>query len=391
MATKKDYYEVLSLSRGASEDEIKKAFRKLAKKYHPDVNQGDKSAEIKFKEINEAYEVLSNKESKSRYDQFGHAGVDPNYGAANYSNTGYSSSGFSPFGDDFDIGDIFSSFFGGGFGSTSGRGANSNAPLRGSDVDVTLNISFEEAVNGSKKKLSYNAVDVCKECKGTGAKGGKAGVKSCSECNGSGQVTMSQRTPFGVVQTSRTCSKCHGAGSVIQNPCNFCYGKGFVKAAKNIEIDVPEGIDNNQILEVGGKGNAGKNSGPSGNLHVYVNVRPHAIFERKGTNIWCEIPITFTQAALGAEISVPTISGRVTYKIHEGTQSGDVFKLKGKGVKNVNGYGRGDQFVKVIVEVPKNLSTNQKEILKNFESISKEKNYQNRKGFFNKIKDLFEN
>jgi molecular chaperone DnaJ len=386
LANKKDYYEIMGLSRGASEAEIKRAFRGLAKKYHPDVNPGNKDAELKFKEINEAYEILSNKESRARYDQFGHAGVDPNY-----ANTGYGAQ--SPFGDDFDIGDIFSSFFGGGFAEnfTRNHGVNPNSPTAGSDRSVDLSISFEEAVNGTTKSVSYGAIDLCRHCSGTGAKGGSNDVKNCSACGGSGRITTSRKTPFGVMQTAQICGSCRGKGTVISNPCRFCSGAGLVNSNREIHIDIPAGIDNDQILKVSGKGDAGRNSGPFGDLLVHINVRPHSVFERKGTNIWCEIPITFTQAALGAEISVPTIDGRVTYKIHEGTQSGDVFKLKNKGVKNINGYGRGDQFVKVIVEVPKNLSPNQKEMLRNFESASQDKNYQNRRGFFDKIKDLFEN
>lgn len=382
MAGKRDFYEVLGLSKGASEDEIKKAYRKLAKKYHPDLNPGNKEAETKFKEVNEAYEVLSDKDKKTRYDQFGHAGVDPSYGG------GYA--GSNPFGEDFDLGDIFNSFFGGGFGGgfSSRRQANPNAPRKGSDTEVRVYISFEEAAKGCKKEVNYKVVEKCSECNGTGAFKGTS-VKSCSVCNGTGQSRVTQRTPFGVIQTVHTCEKCRGTGKFIEKSCNKCYGTGRIQTAKKVEVNIPAGIDNEQILNVRGHGNAGVNGGPAGDLHVYINVHPHSIFERRGFDIWCELPITFVQAALGAEVTVPTIDGKVIYNIHEGTQPGDVFKLKGKGIERLNSRGRGDQFVRVSIEIPKNLSQNQKEILKDFEKETNEKNYQKRKGFFEKIKNIF--
>lgn len=378
MADKRDFYEVMGVPKNASDDEIKKAFRKLAKKYHPDLNPGDKAAEASFKEVNEAYEVLSDKDKRARYDQFGHAGVDPNYGAG--------AAGGSPFGQDIDLGDIFSSFFGGGFGG--GRQRNPNAPRRGSDTEITLTISFEEAAKGCKKEVSYQNVERCGDCYGTGSQNGSA-HKTCPACNGSGQVRINQRTPFGMMQTARTCDKCHGSGKIIDNPCKTCGGNGRVRIKKTIEISVPEGINDEQVLNVRGRGNAGVNGGPAGDLHVYINVQPHPIFERRGDDIWCELPITFTQAALGAEVTVPTLDGKVSYTIHEGTQPGDVFKLRSKGVAHLNSRGRGDQFVKVTIEVPRYLSTKQKEILREFDSSASEKNYQRRKGFFDKIRDLF--
>lgn len=380
MADKRDFYEVMGVSKGASDDEIKKAYRKLAKKYHPDLNPNDKEAEAKFKEVNEAYEVLSDKNKRARYDQFGHAGVDPNYGA------GGPGAGGSPFYQDIDLGDIFNSFFG-GFGGR--QQSNPNAPRRGSDTETTVNISFEEAAKGAKKEVTYQRIENCKECSGTGAKKGTA-VKTCPACNGQGQVRVNQRTPFGVMQTSRTCDKCHGKGKVIETPCKVCSGAGKVRVHKTIEIDIPAGIDNDQILNISGKGNSGVNGGPDGNLHVYVNVKPHPIFERKGDDVWCEIPITFTQAALGSDIIVPTLDGKVSYTVHEGTQSGDIFKLKAKGINHLRGRGRGDQYVRTVIEVPRNLSNEQKEILRKFDSTIEEKNYQRRKGFFDKIKDMFE-
>lgn len=378
MSDKRDYYEVIGLNRGASDDEIKKAYRKLAKKYHPDLNPNDKEAEAKFKEINEAYEVLSDKDKRARYDQFGHAGVDSSYGAG--------ASGGNPFGDDIDLGDIFSSFFG-GFGGTR-RQSNPNTRRRGSDAEATISISFEESAKGCKKEVSYNNIDECNECSGTGAEKGTT-PKTCTACNGTGQMRINQRTPFGVMQTVRTCERCHGQGKVIEKPCKKCSGNGRVRKKTTIEVTIPAGIDDGQILNVRGKGNAGSNGGPSGDLHLYVSVRPHPIFERKGDDVWCELPVTFTQATLGAEVVVPTLYGKVSYNIHEGTQPGDVFKLKGKGIAHIHSKGMGDQFVKVSIEVPRNISSKQKELLRQFEESLDDKNYQRRKGFFDKIKGMF--
>ncbi|MBQ6413399.1 MAG: molecular chaperone DnaJ [Ruminococcus sp.] len=376
MADKRDYYEVLGVNKGASDDEIKKAYRQAAKKYHPDLHPGDKEAEEKFKEVNEAYEVLSDKEKKARYDQFGHAGVDPNYGAGGAG---------SPFGQDIDFGDIFSSFFG-GFGGR--RSANPNAPRRGSDIETQLYISFEEAAKGCKKTVQYQAVSTCKDCNGTGAQRGTS-PKTCSACGGRGQVTINQRTPFGVVQTSRPCDACKGRGKIIETPCRTCNGRGQVRRKKTVEVNIPAGINDDQVLNVAGHGNSGTNGGPAGDLHVYIGIRPHPIFERRGDDVWCDLPITFTQAALGATVTVPTLDGKASYDIHEGTQPGDVFKLKGKGIQHLGSKGRGDQYVKVVIEVPKNLNSKQKQLIRDFDSAVSEKNYQKRKGFMDKLKDIF--
>ncbi len=378
MAEKRDYYEVLGVSKGASDDEIKKAFRQSAKKYHPDLHPGDKDCEEKFKEVNEAYEVLSDSEKRARYDQFGHAGVDPNFGAG----------GGSPFGQDMDIGDIFNSFFG-GFGGFGGRrNSNPNAPRRGADVEANLFIDFEEAAKGCKKTVTYQNIETCSDCHGTGADKGST-PKTCSACGGSGRVTINQRTPFGVVQTQRTCDACKGRGKIVEKPCKKCNGNGRVRVKKNVEVTVPAGISDNQILNVGGRGNNGINGGSSGDLHVYVNVRPHPVFERKGNDVWCDMPITFAQAALGAEIIVPTLDGKVSYTVHEGTQPGDIFKLKGKGIQNINGRGKGDQYVRVSIEVPKNLSKEQKELIRKLDETATDKNYAKRKTFRDKIKNMF--
>ena len=380
MADKRDYYEVLEVQKGASDDELKKAFRKQAKKYHPDLHPNDKEAEAKFKEVNEAYEVLSDKDKRARYDRFGFAGVDPNYGAGS---TVYG--GGNPFGQDIDIGDIFNSFFG-GFGGRSPR--NQNAPRKGSDVEATVTITFEEAAKGCKKEVTYPNVETCKDCNGTGAAEGTK-MKTCPDCGGKGQVTTQKRTPFGVVQTSQSCEKCRGKGKVIEKPCAKCSGVGRIRSQRKVTVTVPAGIGQDQILKVPGHGNSGYNGGPAGDLHVYVNVKKHEIFERNGDDVWCEIPITFTQAALGHEVIVPTLDGKSSYQVHPGTQPNDIFKLKGKGIQHLNSKGRGDQYVKVTVEVPRNLTEEQKKILKEFDKSCTTRNYQKRSSFFDKVKNLF--
>ncbi|MGN0453338.1 MAG: molecular chaperone DnaJ [Ruminococcus sp.] len=380
MADKRDYYEVMGVQKGASDDEIKKAYRQLAKKYHPDLNPDNAEAEAKFKELNEAYEVLSDKDKRARYDQFGHAGVDPNYGAGGY--------GGSPFTQDVDFSDIFNSVFG-GFGGFGGRrGSNPNAARRGADVETSVTITFDEAAKGCKKEINYNAVVTCSECNGTGAQRGTS-PKTCPACQGRGQVNTQQRTPFGVVQTTRVCDACKGKGKIIETPCKACSGNGRNKKTRKIEINIPAGVNNDQVLNVSGQGSSGINGGPAGDVHVYVSVKPHPIFERRGDDVWCEVPLTYTQAALGAEITVPTIDGKVSYSVHDGTQPGDIFKLKGKGIPHLNGRGRGDQYVKVTVDVPKNLSAKQKDLLRQFEAASSEKNYAKRKSFSDVIKKIF--
>ena len=384
LADKRDYYEVLGVQKGASEDEIKKAYRKMAKKYHPDLNPGDKEAETKFKEVNEAYEILSDSDKKARYDHFGHAGVDPNFGAGQ---GGYGAGGFGgfDFGDMGDLGDIFGSIFGGGFGG--GQSRSPNAARRGSDINVSATISFEEAAKGCQIEVNAPRVDNCSACGGSGAEKGHSPV-TCPDCGGRGQVRQSQRTPFGVMQTQRTCPRCGGKGKIIDHPCKQCSGTGRQRRPRKLAVNVPAGIDDGQAINLRGQGDVGINGGPAGDLHVVINVRPHPLFERDGFDVWCEIPLTYAQAALGAEITVPTLDGKVSYKVHEGTQPGDVFRLKDKGIQRLNGRGRGSQYVRVTVEVPKNLSEKQKQILKEFEAAAEEKNYQKRKGFFEKLKDF---
>lgn len=377
MADKRDYYEVLGVNRNASEDEIKKAYRKEAKKYHPDLHPGDKEAEAKFKEVNEAYEVLSDGEKKSRYDQFGHAGVDPNFGAG-----GAGAGGFGG----FDFGDIFSDIFGGGFGGFGG-GARRNGPVRGNDVRQAIEVTFEEAAFGCKKNLNITKQEVCHTCGGNGAKPGTSPV-TCKRCGGRGQVQTQTRTPLGYMTNVSACPDCHGTGKVVTDPCRDCRGTGRVRKTKTIEVDIPQGINDGQTMQISGGGEPGSRGGPAGDLLITVRIRPHEIFRRDEYDVHIEIPITFVQAALGATLKVPTLDGVVEYDIPEGTQTGSVFRLRNKGVPFIRGKGRGDQYVKVEVEVPKNLSQRQKEALRDFEAISEGKNYKRQKNFFDKMKDF---
>ncbi len=373
MADKRDYYEVLGVSKGASDDELKKAFRKEAKKYHPDLHPGDKEAEAKFKEINEAYEVLSNPEKRQRYDQFGHAGVDPNYGAGG---GGGFNGGFN------DFGDIFSDIFGGGFGF--GGGGRRNGPKRGNDVRQVVNVSFEEAAFGCKKKINVTKMESCHTCGGTGAKAGTQ-PETCQHCHGTGQIQTQQRTILGYMTNVTTCPNCHGTGKIIKEPCRDCRGTGKVRTSKTIEINIPAGIDDGQTMQLSGQGEPGERGGPHGDLLITVKVRPHDIFKRRDNDIFLDMPISFVQAALGATLKVPTLDGLVEYDIPEGTQSGTRFRLRGKGIPFIRGKGRGDQYVTVTVEVPKNLTSKQKELLKEFEE---DKNYKQKKSFAEKMKDF---
>lgn len=385
MADKRDYYEVLGVQKGCSEDELKKAYRQMAKKYHPDLHPDDKEAEAKFKEVNEAYEVLSDPQKRSRYDQFGHAGVDPSFGGG--AGGAYGSGGFGF--DMGDIGDIFEGFFGGGFGGSSRR-QNPNAPRRGTDIRIQVAISFFEACKGVSKTVSVSRSESCSECHGTGAENGTA-MKTCPDCNGTGQVRYQQRTPFGVISSQRPCDKCQGKGKIIEKSCSKCAGRGSVSNTKKVEIQIPAGIDDGQTLSIRGQGNAGTNGGPNGDLLVLIAVRPDALFKRKEYDIYCEMPVSYYQAVTGDELVVPTIDGNVKYTLPEGTQPGTTFRLRGKGVQRLNGRGRGDQFVTITIDVPKNLSKGQKDKLKAFEDSLTEKQTQKRKSFAEKLKDMFEN
>lgn len=379
MAEKRDYYEVLGLQKGASEDDIKKAFKSMARKYHPDLHPDDAAAAEKFKEINEAYEVLSDSEKKARYDQFGHAGVDPNYG------------GGGGFGGFSDVGDIFDSIFGGGFGGFGGFGggrsaaANANAPRRGGDVNQNLRIDFMEACMGVSKKMRVTHLEKCDQCAGKGEDANTT-TATCTECNGRGTVQVNQRTPFGVISSTKVCGRCGGKGKIVTNPCSKCHGAGRLRKTTEIELKIPAGIDNGQRLRVSGKGDAGVNGGASGDLNVEISVNSHELFTRHGNDIYCEIPISYAQAVLGDKVTVPTIKGKVEYDIPEGTQSGTKFRLRGEGVKYLGRDAYGDQYVTVAVEVPKRLTKHQKELLKAFDEALEEKNQVKRQGFFEKLK-----
>ncbi len=366
--TKRDYYESLGVDRSADEATIKKAYRKLAKQYHPDVNPGDTVAEQKFKEVNEAYAVLSDPEKRAKYDQFGHSAFEAGGGA----------SGFGGFGDfGFDMSDIFSTFFGGG-------GQTRRGPQRGDDIDVRVTVSFEEAVFGTKKDVSYQRVQKCATCSGSGAAAGTS-PKTCTACGGSGRVRVQQRTPLGIMQTQKTCDSCRGTGKIIEKPCEACRGGGYVRATKKLEVSIPAGIDDGQRIVLRGQGSEGREGGPSGDLYIYVSVKRHAVFEREGNDVYCEVPISFTEAALGAEIDIPTLEGPEKYTVPEGTQTGTTFTLRQRGVPVVNSKSRGALHVTVAVEVPKSLSGEQKELLRKFAESCGESNTKGRERFFKRF------
>ena len=368
--TKRDYYEVLGVQKNATDEELKKAYRQLAKKYHPDANPNNKEeAEKKFKEVNEAYEVLSDKQKRSIYDQFGHSG--PNGYSSDFS--GFSGfDGFSGFGGgnggfDVDLGDIFSSFFGG-----STRSQRQNGPVRGRDLRVRIEIAFEEAAFGITKEITINRDEQCDTCHGSGCKPGTT-TETCKVCNGSGQVKSVQNTILGSFSSVRTCEHCGGSGKIISNPCVDCKGRGTVRKQRKIKVNIPAGIDNGQIISLRGEGEPGLRGGGPGDLYITVSVKPHSVFTRKGDSLFCNVHISFAQAALGAIIDVPTLSGVEQYDLAEGTQTGSIFTLKGKGIKNINGRGTGDLYFTVIVDVPKKLNSEQRDLLKRFAEISGEK------------------
>ncbi len=380
MADKRDYYEVLGLDKSADDASIKKAYRSLAKKYHPDLNPGDKIAEEKFKEVNEAYAILSDPEQKAKYDQFGHAAFDPASGGFG--------GGFSGFGDFGDIGDIFSSMFGGGFGGFGGSSRRRNAPVQGDDIGVHITISFEEAAFGTKKEITYNRIQKCPDCSGSGAAKGTS-PETCSKCQGSGQMRITQRMGGMAFQTTTTCTGCNGKGTIIKTPCSNCNGKGMIKVSKKLEVNIPAGIDDGERIALRSQGCDGRNGGGTGDLILSVNVKKHSIFERDGYDIYCEVPITVVEATLGAEIDIPTLEGKVKFKIPEGTQPGTRFSLKQKGITMVNSQRKGDLYFDVNVEIPKNLSEKQKDIMRSFADEVGEGNYAKRTGFFKKISTLF--
>ena len=370
---KKDYYETLGVEKGVSEDDLKRAYRKLAKQYHPDMNPGNAEAELKFKEVNEAYEVLSDPEKREKYDKYGHAAFDPSMGG------GAGFGGFNGFGGDFDLGDIFSSIFGGG------RSRSRSNAIDGDDITVRTTITFEEAVFGCKKEITFARIEACSDCGGTGAaKGTKP--DTCNVCQGSGSVRVKQNMGFGFMESQRACNNCRGTGKIIKTPCKNCNGKSFVKINKRIEVTIPAGIDSEQRIILRGQGSAGRNGGSNGDLCILVRVLPHEVFEREGDNLYCEIPISFAEAALGAEIDVPIIGGGTEkFTIPEGTQTDSMFSIKGKGVANVNSKRKGDLIFTVNVETPKNLTQKQKDLLAAFASSLGESNLGGKQGFFKKI------
>lgn len=388
MAAKRDYYEVLGVSKDAQDAELKKAYRKLAMQYHPDKNPGDKEAEEKFKEVSEAYDVLSDPDKRARYDQFGHAGVDGQTGAGGYG--GFSGGGFGGAGG---FNDIFDMFFGGsgGFSGAGGGSGRPRGPQRGADLQKSLDLTFEEAAFGCEKEIEIVRPETCSACQGTGAKAGTT-KKRCEKCQGTGQIRTVQRTPLGSFQSVQTCPDCRGEGVIIEEPCPECGGSGRTRKRKTLKVKVPAGVDNDSRIRLSGEGEAGVRGGSPGDLYIFINVKPHRIFERRGNDVYMEMPVTFSQAALGAEISVPTLDGKATLKIPEGVQSHTMLRMKGKGIPQLRGSGRGDQMVRVIVATPTKLNKKQRELLEEFAKASGEENYQGErkgaaKGFFARMFD----
>lgn len=369
MAEKRDYYEVLGVNKNATDDELKKAYRKLAKRYHPDANPNNKEeAEAKFKEVNEAYENLSDPQKRKMYDQFGHAGPQGFGGAGGpFGGQGgyysYNGSGFDGFGDFGDLGDIFSSIFGGGFGGGRSSSAKKQGPRKGADLNVRLDISFEQAFSGVEKEIVVTRDEECNLCHGTGAKPGSSPIK-CPTCHGTGQVTQVQNTILGQMQTTRTCNTCHGTGEIINEPCEHCHGKGTIRKQPKIKVKIPAGIDDNQTVVLRGEGEPGKKGGPKGDLYITVKIKNHSLYTRKGNNVFCEIPITITQATLGAELEIPMVDGtKEKYKISEGTQTGTKFTIRNRGFKTINSNATGDFIFTVVVQTPKRLTKEQRELL----------------------------
>lgn len=373
--SKRDYYEVLGVDKKATAEEIKKAYRKKAIEYHPDKNPDDKAAEEKFKEAGEAYEVLSDEQKRATYDQFGHEGVNAG-GAGGFGAGGFGAGGFGGFEDIFDI---FGSF-GGGFNTGYSRGG----PRKGKDIRVNLRINFEEAVFGATKTVKISRNEKCVQCDGTGAAKG-SDRKTCTVCGGSGRVKNLQQTPFGTFQNVRTCDVCHGEGTIVETPCTTCRGTGFERKSKSLTINIPAGVDNDTVLPLRGEGEAGERNGEAGDVYIFISVKPHAYYTREGKDIFLEMPITFAQAALGAEITVPTLHGKVKLKIPAGTQPGQKFRLKGKGVAPLRGFGKGDMYVTVKLEVPKNLNSTQKKALEEFQAVAGSEAHSEGKLFWEKI------
>ena len=397
MAEKRDYYEVLGIDRNASASEIKKAYRKLAKKYHPDTNPGDKEAEAKFKEVTEAYEILSDSEKKAQYDQYGHAAFEQGAG-------GFNGGGFGGFDFGGDMGDIFGDIFGGMFGGGSRGGARqANRPTQGSHIRARIHVTFEEAVFGTSKKIEITLKDECTTCHGTGAKPGTS-PETCPKCQGRGQVVFTQQSMFGTVQNVQTCPDCHGTGKIIREKCPDCAGTGYISSKKKISVKIPAGIDDGQSVRIRDKGEPGVNGGPRGDLLVQVTVSRHPIFQRQDVHIFSTVPISFAQAALGGEVRISTIDGDVLYDVKPGTQTDTRIRLKGKGVPSLrNPQVRGDHYVTLVIQTPEKLSHEAKEALRKFDELAgntlnqagknageKEKPEKKKKGFMDKVKEAFD-
>ncbi len=371
---KRDYYEVLGVPKGASDEEIKKAYRRLARKYHPDVNKDDPNAEEKFKEINEAHEILSDSQKRAAYDRFGHAGTDPNFGAG--------AGGFGDFSFD-GFGDIFDMFFGGGGGRSRKTG-----PQRGADLRYDLRIEFEEAAFGKEIVINIPRAELCPECHGNKAKPGTP-IKTCPNCNGTGQVQFVQNTAFGRFSSVKTCEQCRGEGKTFETPCPECVGRGRVRRTSKIKVNIPAGVDNGYRLRVAEEGEAGERGGPAGDLYVYITVKPHPHFQRVGNDIVLEQAISYAQAVLGGTVEVPTLEGKADLKIPEGTQPGTLFRIRGKGIPHLRGYGRGDELVRVKIDVPTRLTPEQREAVQQLAEAFGDEILPQDKGFFDKVKDAF--
>lgn len=372
MATERDYYEILGVSRDADEQEIKKAYRKKARKLHPDVNKDDPNAEEKFKELSEAYEILSDPNKRARYDQYGHSGINDN----DFNFDDFAQGGFGGFEDIFDM------FFGGGMGGRRQR----RGPQPGNDLQYRLQIDFEKAAFGAKEEITLPRTETCETCNGSGAAPGTSS-KTCPKCNGTGQIRTSQQTPFGHFTQTRACDRCNGNGKIIDTPCPDCHGAGKVKKRRQISVNIPAGVETGTRLRMPGEGEAGDKGAPSGDLYIVIQVKKHKIFKRKGDDIHCEVPINFVQATLGDEIEVPTLEGKAKFKIPEGTQPGTSFRLKNKGIAHLNGYGRGDEYIKVKVVIPKKLDQEQKDLLMKFAEKSGEEINPEHKSWLEKVRD----
>ncbi len=373
MANKRDYYEVLGLDKSATAEDIKRAYRKLAKESHPDLHPNDKSAEARFREVNEANEVLSDPQKRAAYDQYGMDGPPQMGGFGGFG--GFEAGGFGGFDS------IFDQLFGGGARSSQQR---RNAPMRGRDIQVNLRIEFDEAAFGASKSIDFMRAELCDTCHGTGGKDGSEPV-TCATCGGSGQI----RSGSGFMVTVRTCTTCGGSGQTIKDPCTTCQGSGRVRRKRTASFTIPPGADDGQVFVMTGQGEPGQNRGPNGDLLIALTVKPHKLFRREGTTLYLEMPISFTQAALGATLEVPTLKSKVNHRIPEGTQDGALFRIRGEGIQQLHGSSRGDLVVRVKVEIPKKLSDRQKELLKEFDQASTGREYENRKGFLDKVKELF--